>query len=291
MSAPIDPASQGGATGLRSVPGESAEVEIQSNLTSTGDGGSPPASAVTAVAAAAPPPSAASSVASKRTAEPVTTARSAKKGRKKSAADKIGKGKQVYCKKGTLYHILPSTEVGLEQRKVLQGLPPGQCLFGTVVGGNGKSCYTVKFDMFPQGRNELVVNRKQLTVIRDGADEPDFEYGPASDDELDDTGKPKKLTPEQQSIADFKALGKNVLEEAKRFSFAFGKKDDEKIDWEILPDDQHVTDMPFEPPTELDYNVDIPWETKEDRDYNKVFFDHFFPSIKGYGKILDEYLG
>ena len=47
--------------------------------------------------------------------------------------------------------------------------------------------------------------------------------------------------------------------------------------------------MPFEPPIEADYNVDIPWETKEDRDYNKVFFDHFFPSIKGHDKILDEY--
>ena len=167
MSAPVDSARQGEANGVRSVSGASAEVE-QGGLSPNG-GSSPPAQwqeaieeAIGEEEATATPPTA-----SKRSAEPVTTARSSKKGRKKSAADKIGKGKRVYCKKSTLFHILPlTTEAGQQQSAILKGLPPGQCLYGTVVSGNGKSGYTVKFDLFPQGQNELVVQRRQLTVVK-----------------------------------------------------------------------------------------------------------------------------
>ena len=161
MSASVDEASQGGAAGAGSSTVTSSELNLQTNLTLTAEGSSPPASAVTAVATAAPPPSAAFSVASrssKRNADPVTTVRSSEKGRKKSAADKIGKGKHIFCKKNTVFHIISLlTEAGQAQSKVLKGLPPGQCLFGTVIAGNGKSGYTVKFDLFPQGQNELVV--------------------------------------------------------------------------------------------------------------------------------------
>ena len=85
----------------------------------------PPSVSTTPPAAAAPLASAASSVASKRTAEPVTTARSSKKGRKKAPAEKIGKGRRVFVKKKTLFHIIPfSTAAGQVQNKVMQGLPP-----------------------------------------------------------------------------------------------------------------------------------------------------------------------
>ena len=121
MSAPIDAASEGGSAGVRSVAGASAEVEIQGGLSPNG-GTTPPAAWQEAVqesileeAAATP------STASKRPEDPVTTARSAKKV-KKSAADKIGKGRRVSCRKQTLWHIVKSsTEEGKAQQQKIHG--------------------------------------------------------------------------------------------------------------------------------------------------------------------------
>ena len=136
MSAPVDAASEGGATGLHSVPGASPEVELQGGLCPNG-GTTSPAQWLEAheeeigeEAAAAP--SAASSVSSratKRPTNPVTTARSSKKA-KKSAADKIGKGHRVFCKKKLLIRIVP---VDSPQCTALKGRAPGTCLYGTVI--------------------------------------------------------------------------------------------------------------------------------------------------------------
>jgi len=241
MSAPIDESSQGGANGVRSVPGASAEVE-QGGLSPNG-GRSPPAQWQEAIEEEIGEEEAAStpSTASKRPADPVTTARSAKKA-KKSAADKIGKGRRVSCRKQTLWHIVKSsTEEGKAQQQKIQGFPPGYRLYGTVKSGSGKKGYVVAFDVFPAEAREVVVLRRQLKLLPVGADEPDFEYKADSsddDDTDDDTPqkkKKKKLSPEQQSIQDFTGLKKDVLAKATAFNFAYGKKEDEKIEWAILP--------------------------------------------------------
>ena len=124
MSAPIDEASQGGANGVRSVSGASAEAELQGGLSPNG-GRSPPAAFQEAIQDAIAEEAAATHAASKRAAEPVTTARSAKKV-KKTAADKISKGRRVSCRKQTLWHIVKSsTEEGKAQQAKIKGFAPG----------------------------------------------------------------------------------------------------------------------------------------------------------------------
>ena len=38
------------------------------------------------------------------------------------------------------------------------------------------------------------------------------------------------------------------------------------------------------------FKIDIPWDPDPAKvDYNKIFFDHFFPDLTGKAKVMDEY--
>jgi hypothetical protein len=174
---------------------------------------------------------------------------------------------------------------------VLKGLLPGVHLFDTVKGGSGKKGYNIEFNLFLHDERDITVTCKQLRLVPIGAEEKEFKYDLESSNDDDANGNLRKLSLEQESIWKFKDLSKDVPEKATVFNFAYGKEEEEeKIVWDILPDGKHVMDLPFEPLMEAKYLKDITWKTEEEKDYNRVFFDHFFPSINNHSKIIDEYL-
>ena len=79
---------------------------------------------------------------------------------------------------------------------------------------------------------------------------------------------------------------------AKSFEYVNGKTREDHITWTILADNEEIVEDTMQ---HTDHRisllkVNIPWHPdKSILDYNKNFFDHFFPSLKGKSKLMDEY--
>ncbi len=56
---------------------------------------------------------------------------------------------------------------------------------------------------------------------------------------------------------------------------------------EILKDEEDLQWDAIELPDDVEYLKDI--DVDDDTNLNKIFFDHFFPSVKGHAKTLDKY--
>ena len=98
---------------------------------------------------------------------------------------------------------------------------------------------------------------------------------------------PKKDVGKASSDA-FSALDKDVIANAKLFDYKYGSGDAEHIEWQILGDDEYITEDVLDIPDEVEYEKDIEWTP--DMEFNEVFFEHFFPSIEGHGKLINEWL-
>ena len=61
-----------------------------------------------------------------------------------------------------------------------------------------------------------------------------------------------------------------------------------QIHWEILADNEHVTESPLEIPETVEYKKDIYFDD-ETTNYNDIFFEYFFPDVTRHGKIMDEF--
>ena len=62
--------------------------------------------------------------------------------------------------------------------------------------------------------------------------------------------------------------------------------------WTILSDEEQITEdcMDAGLMSKSPFKVDIPWNPDRSKnDYSKIFFDYFFPCLKGKAKVLDEY--
>ena len=65
----------------------------------------------------------------------------------------------------------------------------------------------------------------------------------------------------------------------------YGKEKDQVLRWKILPDREHIEDEKFKPPEHVDMKeVDM-----TDKSFADVFFDEFFPDLKGSACIIDKY--
>lgn len=91
----------------------------------------------------------------------------------------------------------------------------------------------------------------------------------------------------KQSTQDFLKQDKEDLAVAKAFLLQYRKGEDDTFVWDILADDDHVTDLPI-PSTDTEISLKMP-EDDSDFDFNKTLFESFFASIVGHAKLLDEY--
>jgi hypothetical protein len=85
------------------------------------------------------------------------------------------------------------------------------------------------------------------------------------------------------------SLDLDVIRSATNYDARFGEADDDVSQWEILADGgEHIkkSDDPMVIPDRLAIKRSINFDSQP---YDQIFFDEFFPCIKGHGKLLDEY--
>ena len=256
--------SDAGDEGVEEAASNAAEEAVQESAESVTDSTSPSSTA--------------NSASRKRSAGPVTTARASNKKKKQQQKKKArkGVGSRVKINRNKLFHLLQGEHIDAQQA-VLEKLDGDHLLYGTIISGTSNKLYNVRFDAFPAGQQEVKVRSTNLEVVEPGTEEP-------THDHVD-------LTADADADAmtdDFLSLPESVLAIATTYRHQYGKGDDEKIDWQILRDDEHVTDLPFNPSPDVQYKKNIDWS--EDMDFNQVFFDDFFPSIVGHAAIIDDYL-
>ncbi len=145
------------------------------------------------------------------------------------------------------------------------------------------------------------VRHKVLTAVDPAMEEPQFDRlvqdaaDPGSEGKEENTQQKKRGV---QSVKQFCALDKDVLKEATEFNYFYGPKDDDCVQWKIMGDQEfiHEEEQLLQVPTTTSYKDTFEEEINfnpaqaQDFDFNKAFFDHFFPSIKGHAKIMDKIL-
>jgi hypothetical protein len=188
-----------------------------------------------------------------------------------------------------LFHLLP---VGSVSQNALVGVAGNFNYYGQVMSGTAKSHYTIKFDALPHGHQEVdKVRRAVITVLERGEDEPDFDHRTASEiEECSEVAMEKRKSPSEESTDEFCNLDKETIASATTFLHKYGEGDDEHVKWTILKDTEHITDDPMDIPDSVEFKKEIDWGPDPDNmDYNKTFFDHFFPSIQGHAKLIDKF--
>ena len=229
----------------------------------------------------------------------MTTARGGGSAQKRSKPTKRVNAR-VKITKSNLYHVLPHDE----QKLVLQSQPNSRWYYGTITAGNAKFGYTVKFDLFPVGFQEVAaIQQQRLHAIHHGMDEPDFDReiqdasNPQEDDDDDSPFDIHQSKTQINSAADFVKQSTDDIKNAVAFSMSYGNDPQDVIEWEIHGDDDFVKNEGQDEffkrklhPLKYDLDYTIEKDQSGEWDYNGVFFEYFFPSFKGHAKRMDEYL-
>jgi Transposase IS4 len=227
----------------------------------------------------------------KRKASPVTTARKQKKKKGNTEETRIKVGGRVKIQKKNLYHLLESDS----QKECLEGFNQNYNCYGTIKSGNAQNGYRVVFDMFPADRKEVFVKRKKLVTVKAGSEEVLYDKKTDDPEELERIEKEKKdkRSPKQISVDEFCSLEDDILANAKTFDYQFTDNPADKVTWKIFGDQEYVReeDDPMDTyteeavfKTEINFGSDDSFE-----DLSKLFFEHFFPDVKGHAKLLDEF--
>ena len=237
-----------------------------------------------------------------------------------STTARKGKKRQAKCVVGAHVSIprkLLKTHIDFDSEafKSIEGLSDDLLLYGSVTGSKLRGSFTVEFDRLPLNE-AVVVPRAHITTVDKNAEEPEYghanaveaittingsnenEWEDASEDELVNNGHARKTArkknPWMESQEKFISLPDDVRASSKSFEHFYGTKPEEKIVWKILSDNEQIMQDAMDLQIDEIYNpvkVDIPWSpVLRDVNYNSIFFEHFFPSLEGKAKLMDEYL-
>jgi hypothetical protein len=164
-------------------------------------------------------------------------------------------------------------------------------------------------DLLPSDCNEILVVRKDITVLAKGEEEPP--YDPRHDAMVEEcevvTDKPalkKSRDYIGESYKSFSNSESDLQAVASNFELIYGEDVEEKIVWKILSETEQINVCPMEdamaddqasqdgvPSDQSPFFDDIPWDKNPTNvDYNSVLFEKFYPSLKGKAAVLDEYL-
>ena len=270
------------------------------------------------------------STANKSNPKTATKKKMNKKGEMVDVVDKearITKGIRVFSERHKLLHMVKQ---GDPQYDIINDAArSGFRFYGTVLGAAKKRGYwEVEYDLFPNDAKTLVITRRQCTTLRPGEDEPEYDskhekidaaterlelldsepeedYDLALPDEHDDnaeedgaTKKKPKMTKKKKSrkvlaIESFLDMSDEGVVNATSFRHFHGEGDNDYIEWRILKEGEEITNdvMQHKPHEVSPFVKEIEWHPQPQRvDYFDIFFNHFFPSLKGKAAVLDKYL-
>ena len=169
--------------------------------------------------------------------------------------------------------------------------------YGSVVGGNTKDGYDVKFDLLPSSEeldndgvmkpnNVMYGFSRQKLAIHD-IDEAEVAYDREPPSEAEEDSATKR-TPYGRSVDEFCKLPASDLKDARSFSMKFGAAPSDSITWEILEDAKPIiVDASWKVPTGPDLRKELDFDNCE---LDVIFSDHIFPDVTGHGKVIDEIL-
>ena len=235
-----------------------------------------------------------------------TSARMTKKGAKKTA-DPKGGGKKKQAKKKQP-NIKLRCRVKAKRKRIARLVEPkstaGEIIkqfhrddrnfSGTVVGKVGKN-WRIKFDDLPHDHEGVVLHRDAFTTLEKDEDVPEYDRMTAEDQRIAEecATTDKKINHKKDSTDKFLAMTDEELKTVKYYEMKYGDKDSDVVSWQVLADDEAIAEdaMNKEGDATPPMKVDIPWSPDTTKvDYNKIFFEHFFPSLKGKAKVIDKFL-
>lgn len=227
---------------------------------------------------------------------------------------RIGLRKRVKVSRGSLFHLLEYKE----QKDAIRQFGNSYNCYGTIKGGGSQVGWTIDFDVFPSGsppgkpgenfKRVKHLRRGLITIVSKDEEEKEYDQPPPLDldvyEEIEedseeedgvDAGcaKPKKKrrNAAADSAKSFMALTNEQAREAKEFDIQLDDSDPNSfVIWKIMEDGQHIDEgFPIDLNSLNTMKKDIHLAT-DGSNYHQVFFDHFFPSVAGHGKIIDEYV-
>ncbi|KAL7538208.1 hypothetical protein ACHAXR_008375 [Thalassiosira sp. AJA248-18] len=197
---------------------------------------------------------------------------------------------------------------------------------GRVISKYFKNIYLIKLDLLPatdstdQG-DEVKIARENITVLYKDEEEKPFERvhitAEATAESCSTTKKIAKTAYVKKPFEEFTEMDTTAKQLAKTFTYYWYGLN-KQIQWEILAEDEQVTKCSMEEyhssknKTGNDIGDDIdddrgvvgeailkspfkkttPWDADPTKtDYHSIFFQHFYPDLKGGAMLIDEYLG
>ena len=239
------------------------------------------------------------------TASVGTSARMTKKTAKKTADPKDGKKKQAKKKR---LSVKLKCRVKVQRKKIARLVEPDSAageiikqfqrddrnFSGTVVGKVAKN-WRVKFDDFPHDHEGVILHRDVFTVLGKDEDVPEYDRMTAEDQRIAEecATTDKKSNHKKDSTDKFLQLTVEQLKTVKCYEMKYGDKDSDVVEWTVLADDEAIAEdaMNKEGTATPPMRKEIPWSPDTTKvDYNEIFFEHFFPSLKGKAKLMDKFL-
>jgi hypothetical protein len=173
------------------------------------------------------------------------------------------------------------------QRDKVRDFGSSRNFYGTIVSGDSKSAYNVRFDNLPADNQLVVVKRAALlTVVAPGEEEKVYNHASsvANNCAVITT---KKCPPQQEAANNFCELSDKMIAEAATYKMQYGKEDNKFLSWKILKDEEDLEWEAIELPDDVKYLKDI--NVDDNTNLNDIFVYPFFPSVKGHAKTLDKY--
>ena len=191
--------------------------------------------------------------------------------------------------------------------------------FGVCVKKKDHRVYLIKFDLFPADAQPVAISREHIKrVLHQDEEEPPNDRPEEEIVEGEDVENAKKYNGGKkrnyanESIKAFVGMDAIGIKNAASFSLRYGAKDSDVIKWQILGEDEQIVTCPMEQkmkassapmavsapgarvagnPDQLNVNPfkkDIEWDPDPNKtEYNKIFFEHFFPSLEGKAEVAD----
>ena len=219
-------------------------------------------------------------------AGPLTTARNKSPKEKKKKALKIKRGCRVKVTRNNLYHILNETQqIGLEK------FGNSRNFHGNIISGNGKQGYKIKFDDLTSDDQIVYVKRRNIiTVVDENEEEKEYDHenNPLEEEEKEESNN----NPQIQSANEFCERDDDDIKNENTFEMKykdFNTKDEKVLEWKILKDNEYINWG------ELQFDIQLAEWKKEiaidadEKNLIDIFFEHFFPCIKGHAKLLDKF--
>jgi hypothetical protein len=232
-----------------------------------------------------------------------------------------GKKKSIACRKGVRVVVkrkMLKTSILIPGAAwdTIKDMPDDAQLYGTCSSSCAKGCFMITFDLLPCESNQVSISRRHLRPLAKDEDEPEFSHQQAQEEmKVEDQGmvpseleceeeeggtgasashggQKKKVNYSKESQDEFLQLPIEDHRNAKSFIHKYGPGENESIIWTILQDDEQILEDTIDHPPKHQslLTMNILWDVrKEAVSFNDVFFDHFFPSLAGKARLMDEF--